>query len=268
MIQTRRWTARRIEMLAKATAVAPLHLLFAFGCLLNSGNALAQRPPGVTPGELSLLPEYCVDTQGFGYGDQYTSHMSPRGPYWVGLMGLSFWHHHHYCWGLLKMRRALLPGVRPEQRTGGLVDAYGDFDYVVRNATPDFVMLPEIFLKMGDTQVELGSISLALELYAESARRKPDYWPAYVSAAAALEKLGMKKDALGRIAAGLVQAPDDPVLQKNYKRLGGDLAAFQRSAAARAAAAPPAAAPASAPARAPASAASSSSASAASSTTK
>ena len=221
-------------------------------CIMGLGNAFAQKPPNVSAGELALLPEYCVDTQGFDYKDQYSTQMSPRAPYWVGLMGVSFWHHHHYCWALIKTRRALAPGVRPEQRTGGLVDAYGDLDYVVRNATPDFVMLPEIFLKMGDTQIELGSVSLALELYAESARRKPDYWPAYVNAAVALEKLGMKKDALGRIAAGLSRAPNDPVLQKNYKRLGGDLAAFQRTLKT-----PPPTLPASAAASAPASAASS-----------
>jgi tetratricopeptide (TPR) repeat protein len=180
----------------------------------------------VTVGELALLPEYCVDSQGFNHGDQYSQNKSPRADYWVGLMGPSFWHHHHYCWGLIKSRRAMAPGVQPELRTGGLKDANGDYDYVIRNATRDFVMLPEVMLKYGDNLVLLNSPIQALEIYAEAARRKPDYWPAYVNAAEVLEKVGKKKEALARIGEGLAFAPTSPVLQRHYTRLGGDLKAL------------------------------------------
>jgi tetratricopeptide (TPR) repeat protein len=198
----------------------------AFFAMAACGASWGQRPPSVTAGELALLPEYCIDTQGFDYSDQYSGKKSPRADYWVGLMGQSFWHHHHYCWGLIKSRRAMAPGVRPELRTGGLKDANGDYDYVIRNATRDFVMLPEVMLKYGDNLVLLDSPIQALEVYAEAARRKPDYWPAYVNAAEALEKVGKKKEALARIGEGLAFAPTSPVLQRHYTRLGGDLKAL------------------------------------------
>jgi tetratricopeptide (TPR) repeat protein len=194
-------------------------------CLALPALACAQKPAGVSDGEIALLPEYCADTQGFKYGDA-SFNTSPRANYWVGLMGPSFWHHHHYCWALVKVRRALAPGVRPEQRTAGLQNAVGDYDYVVRLSDPQFVMLPEVFLKMGDAFVLLGDYARAGESFAASAKRKPDYWPAYVNWAAVLEKIGKKQEALAHIGLGLRNSPNEPVLQRHYKRLGGDLAAL------------------------------------------
>jgi tetratricopeptide (TPR) repeat protein len=127
------------------------------------------------------------------------------------------------------MQRARKPGIRPELREGGFIDAVGDFDYVVRNATPDFILLPEVYLRLGEAYAELGNTAAALQAYEESARRKPDYWPAYVNAAQIYERVGLKKQALARIADGLKAAPQQPILQQHYKRLGGDLTAFMKT---------------------------------------
>ena len=223
-------------------------------CLLLSTPAAAQKPPNVTRGELALLPEYCPDTQGFSYGDQFFN-TSPRAAHWVALMGPSFWHHHHYCWALLKMQRAKAGGLTPQQRSGLLASAGGDFEYLVRNAQPDFVMLPEVLLRFGDLKLETGDVGGAQELYAASTRRKPDYWPAYANWAVFLDRSGRRKDALDHLALGLRNNRNATVLQGHYKRLGGNLdallleidtAAQARDAAASAS--PPASAAASAPA--------------------
>jgi tetratricopeptide (TPR) repeat protein len=210
---------------------------------LAPGSAMAQRPQNVTPGELSLLPNYCVDTQGFNYGDQYFN-TSPKAAYWVGLMGPSFWHHHHYCWGLIKMQRARRPGATANAREAGFTGAIGDFDYVIRNATSDFVMLPEVYLRMGDAFLELGDTAQALNSYAGATERKPDYWPAYINAAKVYERVGLKKQALTRLADGLRAAPQEPNLQQAYKRLGGDLTALLKTIPAPTQAQPGASAPA------------------------
>ena len=212
---------RRLQAAGVALAIGLLPML-----------AGATKPQNVTSGELALLPEYCIDTQGFMHGDQYSTNVSPRAGKWVAMMGPTFWHHHHYCWGLIWMQRARQPGIRPELRRGGFTDAVGDFDYVVRNATPDFILLPEVYLRLGEAYAELGNTSAALEAFAASASRKPDYWPAYVNAAQIYERVGLKKQALERIADGLKAAPKDSNLQQHYKRLGGDLAAFMKTLAA------------------------------------
>lgn len=216
----------------------PLRWILLVLCLGPWVPSFAQRPPDVTPGELALLPEYCPDTQGFNYGDA-TFNTSPRAAHWVRLMGPTFWHHHHYCWGLIKMQRARRPGLRPELRAGGFADAIGDFDYVIRHATPNFVLLPEVYFRMGEAYTEMGNDGLALQAFDGAVKAKPDYWPAYVSASAIYERLGLKDQARARIAAGLSVTPADPTLRQHYTRLGGNLQQLLRAIEAEAKNRPP-----------------------------
>lgn len=195
---------------------------------VSAGQALAQRPLNVTTGEMAMLPEYCPDTMGFKYGDQF-SNTSPRAPHWVGLMGQSFWALHHYCWGLVKMRRAGAPGLPKELRHGELANAIGDFQYVVNNSTSRFVLLPEIFLKMGDAYVLLDNFGAAQEAYANARGQKSDYWPAYVRWAEVLLKIGKKQDALSHLEECLRINASEPALRAAYTRMGGHLDAFLRT---------------------------------------
>ena len=52
----------------------------------------SSAPNGMTWGELALLPEYCPDTMGILYGDQYFN-ASPRAAGWVAQLGQGFWAH-------------------------------------------------------------------------------------------------------------------------------------------------------------------------------
>lgn len=214
-------------------------------CLV-AGSAWAQKPPNITLGEMALLPEYCVDTQGFNYGDRY-SNTSPRAAYWVSLMGDDFWDQHHYCWALIKKRRALTPGQSPVLRRGGLQGAMGDLLYLVNKAKPDFVMLPEVYLEMGDIYLLLGDIGAAGDAFAMSRRKKPDYWPACTRWADLLVKLSKQADARAHVLTCLKAAPRQPQLLEAYRRLGGDVEAYLRSLPDGAAAASPAASAASSP---------------------
>lgn len=190
--------------------------------------ACAQKPPNITPGEIALLPEYCPDTQGFKYGDVYFN-TSPRAKYWVGLMGPSFWAHHHYCWGLIKMRRATAAGVAPVLREGGLKAAIADYEYVINNSTPDFIMLPEVYLRMGEAYLLLNDYGAASDAYAHARRKKPGYWPAYVQWAEVLVKVGKKQEALSLLEECLRLTPSEPALRAPYQRMGGNPDAFLRT---------------------------------------
>lgn len=194
---------------------------------LWAAPANAQKPPDVTAGEMALLPEYCVDTMGFNYGDRYYN-TSPRAPYWVSLMGEGFWAVHHHCWGLIKMRRALAPGVSPPIRRGGLEGAIADFQYVIAHTAPDFRILPEVYLRMGDAFVQLQNYGAARDAYTMARQKKPDYWPACVNWAEALLKIGSKRDALKHLSECLAVTPEAPALRSAYQRLGGDLNALPR----------------------------------------
>lgn len=226
-------------------------------CLGLAGTAMAQKSLNPTRGEMALLPPYCPDTQGFAYGDA-SYNTSPRAAYWIRLMDAkSFWALHHYCWALIKIRRADAVGVEPVVRNGMLLGALADYDYVLENGSPDFVLLPELLTRRSELQIRLGQYGQGLQSIEWAIQRKADYWPAYVSWANFLLSQKRTKEALAFLERGLTQSPDAPKLRATYKKAGGDPDAFVRKLPPRPVAAP--AAPASAPASAadmPASAAS------------
>ena len=188
--------------------------------------AAANKPPNLTEGEMALLPAYCPDAQGFKYGDQYYN-TSPRAPHWVSLMGQGFWAVHHYCWALVNMRRAKSISTRSPLRVGTLEGVRADFVYVFENTKPNFVLLPEIYTRMGEVELLLGNVGGAHEAYGRARQLKPDYWPAYSEWAEFLIKTNQKAAAKQLIETGLSLAPDSKTLADLYRSLGGDPSSVQ-----------------------------------------
>ncbi|MBI5256401.1 MAG: tetratricopeptide repeat protein [Burkholderiales bacterium] len=199
------------------------------------------KPENWTEGELQLAAPYCIDTMGFRYGDSYFN-PSPRAKHWVGLMGKGFWTMHHYCWALVNMKRAQSGGMSRQARDALMNTVVDDMNFVLRNAGDDFIMRPEVLMRMGDALRLMGQLPRAIEAYMAATRSKPDYWPAYQRWAELLVELKSPDQARRVLAEGLGQAPDAPTLQSAYRQLGGDPATIARRPA------PAAAAPAAAPA--------------------
>lgn len=210
---------------APACAAPVLVLVIA---LAVASPAHAAKPTNITIGETAMLPAYCPDTQGFGaYGD--ATNPSPRAGHWVRLMGKSFWAMHHHCYGLVKLRRATLPGTPARVRSFELSNAVDEFNYVIQNSGSDFIMLPEVYLRRGDAQVLLGDVVGAGESFEASRRAKPDYAPAYTHWADELFRAGAKKNAITTLEAGLRVAPNSPQLRAHYTKLGGSIETFLKS---------------------------------------
>ena len=188
---------------------------------LASAGALAQMPENITDLEVSLLPGYCRDTWGFGRGSWSAD------PKWVAIMGQGFMAMHHYCWALIKLRRVEKPGVPPVVQQGARENALGDLYYVVKNSQRDFVMLPEIYTKIGEVQLLLKRYSNAAETFELARSLKPDYWPAYFHWAEHLRQSGHKAKARAMVEEGLAYSPDAKPLQSLLVTLGGDPSAIQ-----------------------------------------
>lgn len=184
--------------------------------------------PILTPGEMAMLPAYCPDTQGFGYGDA-SFNTSPRAGHWVRLMGKSFWAMHHHCLGIYKLRRAALTGIPAQVRKHYLESAVDEFNYVIENSTPNFIMLPEVFRMRGDVQLKLGRLADANDSYAIARHHKPDYAPAYTNWADELVRTGLKKSALTLLEDGLRVAQDSKEMRASYTKLGGNVEAFVKA---------------------------------------
>jgi hypothetical protein len=182
--------------------------------------ALAQ-PDNITSVEIALLPQYCADAQTFnGWGSQEYNR-SPNAPKWLAVMGTGFWAMHHYCWALIRLARiksSMPPVIQNGHREAALADLY----FVVRNTSPDFVMLPEIYTKIGEVNLSLREEGAADEAFARARALKPDYWPAYSRWADHLIVVGQKAKARAVVEDGLAHAPTSTTLQRMYRELGGN----------------------------------------------
>jgi tetratricopeptide (TPR) repeat protein len=206
-----------------------LRLVLPLLLLISSWSARADNtPPNITAGEIALLPEYCKDVQGFGYGDAYHN-TSPRAGYWVGLMGKSFWALHHQCWALIREHRSRAAGLSRQDRDAHIQGAVGDYGYVVANSEKDFILLPEIFTQMGEAHVLLGNIGAALDAFTAARRRKTDYWPPYVAWARVLMKSGKRQEALNHVEYVMKLAPTDVELKRQYDLLKNGPVATNRA---------------------------------------
>ena len=193
-----------------------------------ASTALASLPPNVSKSEMDSIPEYCPHTMGFNYKQ---SSPSPKAPYWIAVMGSNnLWTVHHYCWALINLRRAENKALSAQVRGGLLNEAIGDIYWTLEHCDRDFVLLPEIYTRLGDAELMCSNTGAAYDAYLRARQLKPDYWPAYSNWAAALIKVGLKNDARKLVQEGLMQVPDSKVLLDQYKLLGGDPAQIKPQA--------------------------------------
>jgi tetratricopeptide (TPR) repeat protein len=189
------------------------------GLLLMATAGMATAvPENITEAEMKLLPRYCPDTQVFAEGDARTN---PRGKYWISRMGPTFGAMHHYCWGLINMNRSRRAGVSENERKQQWETARGDFLYVIKHATPDFVLLPEIYTRLGEVELLRKNPGAANEAFAKARVLKPDYWPAYSHWAEFLMNIGRRPEALKIVSSGLAYSPDAKVLREQFRLLSG-----------------------------------------------
>ena len=119
------------------------------------------------------------------------------------------------------MNRSRKAGVPAHERKAMWEAARGDYGYVVGNAPLDFILLPEIYTRIGEVEILLDHTNKADEAFAHARKLKPDYWPAYSHWAIFLMKIGRRPEALKIVASGLQYSPDAKVLLGLFRDLGG-----------------------------------------------
>lgn len=190
-----------------------LCLVLAFGSALDT-DALASDIPGYPDNitaydarEVAMLPNYCIYTQLFrdhvpGGNDKAAIDR------WYATMGPSFHALHHYCWGLMKTNRAMLLARNQQIRSFYLGSSIDEFDYVLRYASPDFVLIPEILTKKGQNLLRLGKTGLGIAELERAIGIKPDYWPPYVALSDYYKDKGDLPKARELLQKALEVAPD------------------------------------------------------------
>jgi tetratricopeptide (TPR) repeat protein len=177
--------------------------------VLWSSLAHSNTPQNMTPGEIARLPAYCVDTQGMSPNSGTPSAPTPAQQRWVAIMGEPFWALHHYCWALLNANRAAQPSLTAQQREFLFRWAISDCIYVLNNSTREFVLLPEIYLRMGQFAINANSPAEAIEHFEKSRQIKPDYWPPYIEMSKLQVSLRRPQEAVNILKAGLEIMPNE-----------------------------------------------------------
>lgn len=168
-----------------------------------------------TPGELALLPDVCKDIQGSPTYD------GPRGNYWRSIIGDSLSHLHHYCRGVRDMIFARTLSLPPEHKRLLWDRAAGEMKYVIERSPPTMMLQPELWLRVGESMLELGRLPDAQQAFEQSRKLKPDYWPAYVRWADVLIDSRKLDEARQLLEEGLKHSPDQPELVKRMARVNG-----------------------------------------------
>lgn len=199
-------------------ALQHLVCLIALGGLTGIASGQVKN---VTAAEMAAAPRYCAYTAAYGRSGTPGTPSAEAKP-WVAIMGPTFWHLHHYCWGKLNLQRAMRGTVTEQQRNHLLWSAVGDYRYVTQRAPRDFILLPEIHVGIGEIELRRGQLQEANRAFAEARALKPDYWPGYSHWAEFLMRSGQKAEAKQLVRTGLEYNPDARILREQYRLLGGN----------------------------------------------
>ena len=178
-------------------------------------SAAGQQVPGypddlmaLDAREVAVLPRYCKYTQVFrdkmpGGRDQ------AQLDYWYSTLGPGFHSMHHYCFGLMKINRAMRIARTPQQwKTFYLGSAIDEFDFVLQSVSSDFLLLPEILTKKGENLILLGQGPRGMVELERAIDVKADYWPPYAALADYYKGIGNFGKARAVLERGLSIMPD------------------------------------------------------------
>lgn len=180
------------------------------------------------PREVGMLPAYCKYTQVFR-GQVPGGSNEAEIERWNALLGNTFHSLHHYCWGLMKTNRAVLLARTGQVREYYLNSAIEEFDYVLRNANDEFLLLPEILTKKGENLIRLGKGPIAVLHLERAATLKPDYWPPYAHLSDYYKTKGEVDKAEDYLRKGLSFSPQAKALTRRLSELQPAKARAQRS---------------------------------------
>lgn len=172
----------------------------------------------ITADEFRLLPRYCQDSQAV------TENWNDRNKRqrWENSMGAkNFSHMHHYCWALNGVAYSRKSSLTQQERVQVLLEASNDYRYVINNCTPDFVLLPEVYTRLGEVELMRRLPDRANQAFRQARSLKPDYWPAYSRWAEYLMDHGQRTEALKIVREGLEHSPEARPLLELYRTLGG-----------------------------------------------
>ena len=164
----------------------------------------------LTPQELAMLPTWCREVQ-----HMHSIYGTPGGQAaWNEKVGRDFMHMHHYCEAQVGLMRADRARVSDAEKKRLLQYADNNYTYVINNAKPTFVMLPEVFVQRANTRIRQDRFEEALEDLETAKKLRQDYVPIYLAMAKLFSESGDKARAQAAVEEGLKAVPTSNVLRQ------------------------------------------------------
>jgi len=162
--------------------------------------------------DVPLLPQYCKYAQDFR--DRVPGANIPTEiQRWYSVLGPTFHHVHHYCYGLVATNRGNFKAKNTLDRLRNLAFSIGEFDYVIERAPRDFPLLPEILTRKGENLIKLRRAPEGVLALEQAIELRPDYWPPYAHISDYYKSLGEIAKARELLEKGLANAPDTKALK-------------------------------------------------------
>ena len=176
-----------------------------------------RTPAVMTKHEMLALPPYCPAQQFIRNKEKWPVSQAEIDK-WNRVLGRDYLHLHHYCQALNAMNKAQRIS-HDRVRHFHLDFARRNIEYVQRNVSPTFVLLPEINVRKGYVLRFLGEHEAAAREYLAAIRLRPQYAPAYSALSDYYLDLDNREEAVRVLEDGLRQAPNSRTLKRKLSEL-------------------------------------------------
>lgn len=168
-----------------------------------------------TQTELAMLPPYCRGTQ-----QVRDISNDPVSLYqYMQMYGQSYGHFHHYCWALNSENKANAM-FNKSAHDFELGNALRDIGYVLKNSSPDFIFLPDVYNSQARILFELHRDSEAVLALEKAIELKPGYVPAVARLSDYFARIGDKAKAIKTLETGIDNTENAGGLIKKLAALG------------------------------------------------
>lgn len=196
----------------------------------------ASRPTTIEDHEWAMVPNWCRDA-GAGFSvtsnpELYQSGLAKVKDPSVRAKIMSLDRsgcggYHHYCYALLWSNRANLDLIQKEdsQIAGLLADALGDFGFVLNASKPGCALLPDIYTKIGEIQMQVDKPGEAEANFKKALEIAHGYPQAFMGLSDLFESQGQTDKSIAVLHEGLKVNPQSNALKKKLARIEGRAAA-------------------------------------------